>query len=161
MRVVVSSNSNAGLDSEVSHHFGRCPYFTVVDEEKGKVTSVKVVENPFYNSHVPGQVPMFVKKLCADVMLAGGMGRRAISMFQNYGIECCTGAGGRVTDALEDYLSGTLGNSAPCAESTRHAGECGSDHEDSKKRRLRDQAEALLKEVDNVIVRLPDDDGDE
>ncbi len=157
MRVVVSSNSDEGLKSSVSHHFGRCPFFTVVDVENHSIQSVQVVDNPFYSSHVPGQVPAFVRKLCADVMLSGGMGRRAISMFGDYGIQCVTGASGLIEMAVSNFLAGELDQSAPCAESQSHSGNCGSDAEDPDARRLRERAAQLLDQMDDIIVRLPDD----
>ena len=31
MRIAVSADTNQGLESQVAHHFGRCPYFVLVD----------------------------------------------------------------------------------------------------------------------------------
>lgn len=121
MRIVVSSDSNTGLESSVSNHFGRCPFFTLVDVESGEIHSVRSVENPFFDSHAPGQVPLFIRKLGADAMLAGGMGRRAIDMFLEYGIGCATGAGTTVRNAVDDFLSGRLVQAAPCRESVMHS----------------------------------------
>ena len=42
MRVAISSEGDQGLESIVSHHFGRCPYFTIVDIEDQKASSVEV-----------------------------------------------------------------------------------------------------------------------
>ena len=54
-------------------------------------------------------------------MLAGGMGRRAIALFQQYGIEAVTGAAGTVRHALEQYLGGALQGAEPCRESIAHS----------------------------------------
>jgi predicted Fe-Mo cluster-binding NifX family protein len=56
-------------------------------------------------------------------MLAGGMGRQAIGIFQEYGIQAVTGATGSVRHALEQYLVGTLQRTEPCRESIKHAHE--------------------------------------
>jgi predicted Fe-Mo cluster-binding NifX family protein len=53
-------------------------------------------------------------------MLAGGMGQRAVSFFQQYGIEAVTGASGTVRRSLESYLGGELSGVEPCAESQHH-----------------------------------------
>jgi predicted Fe-Mo cluster-binding NifX family protein len=108
MRVAVSADDSKGLDSVVSPHFGRCPYYVLVDLEGGEVTEVSAVQNPYYGQHQPGQVPGFINSQGAQVMLAGGMGRRAISFFQEYGIQAATGASGTVRHALEQYLGGAL-----------------------------------------------------
>ena len=86
MRIAVSADNKQGLDSVVSPHFGRCPYFVLVDLEGSQVQGVREVDNPFYGDHQPGQVPGFIASLRANVMLTGGMGGRAIMFFQQYGI---------------------------------------------------------------------------
>jgi predicted Fe-Mo cluster-binding NifX family protein len=120
MRIAVSSESNLGLESPVSGHFGRCPYFTLVDVQGREVVTVESVENPFYQQHQPGQVPSFIQSKQANVMLTGGMGRRAITFFQQFNIEPVTGAQGTVAQALEQYLGGALEGAAPCPESEQH-----------------------------------------
>lgn len=121
MRIVVSSEGDGTLDSKVSEHFGRCPRFAVVDVEDGSIRKVMSLENPFYASHTPGSVPSFIRKLEADVMIAGGMGRRAISMFRDTGIICSTGAAGTVRSAINSYLAGNMSDAAPCRESLDHS----------------------------------------
>lgn len=120
MRVAISIDTNDGLDSIVAHHFGRCPFFAFVDMEGNEVKAVEVVENPHYAHHQPGMVPGFIHEHNADVMLSGGMGRKAIDFFQQYGIETATGATGTVRNALEKYMDGELSGAAPCRESVEH-----------------------------------------
>ncbi len=153
MKIVVSSDSNRKLDSSVSHHFGRCPYFTVVNLDDNEISSVESVENPYFNGHSPGQVPAFIKELDADVMLAGGMGRRAISIFENYGIKCSTGAAGTVRNAVNSYAAGSLSAAMPCRESVEHSHDV---YEHEPAERLKEEAAALLDKLDEIIVKLPD-----
>ncbi len=120
MRIAVSAETNNELDSVVAEHFGRCPYFALVDLEGTEVKAVEVVANPFYNGHQPGQVPAFIYSQQANVMLSGGMGGRAIQFFEQYGIQTATGASGTVRSALERYLGGELSGAAPCKESVEH-----------------------------------------
>ena len=121
MRIAISTDDNNGLDSQVSAHFGRCPYFTLVDVDGQEVKEVSAVDNPYYGNHTPGQVPAFIHSQSADVMLAGGMGRRAMGFFQEYGIQAVTGASGTtVRQALQGYLGGELRDAEPCVESHQH-----------------------------------------
>jgi len=120
VRIAVSADTRNGLDSIVATHFGRCPFFVLIDVEDGKVKSHSVIDNPFYATHEPGQVPQFVSQQGADVMLTGGMGGRAVQFFQQAGVQAVTGASGTVRAALESYLRGDLTGSAPCAESEAH-----------------------------------------
>ena len=155
MRIVVSSDTDRKLDSSVSHHFGRCPFFTIVDFVGDRITSVESTENPYFNAHSPGQVPSFIRSLEADVMLAGGMGRRAISIFESFGISCSSGAAGSVKSAVENYIAGSLPGASPCRESIEHShGESGYEKEPAE--RLREEATALLEKLDEIIVKLPD-----
>ncbi len=120
MRIAISAENNLGLESEVAHHFGRCPFFALVEVDQNEIQSVSVIDNPFYAGHQPGQVPGFIKEQNADVMLSGGMGGRAIQFFNQFGIDTATGASGTVKHAVTEFLSGNLSGTAPCAESVEH-----------------------------------------
>jgi predicted Fe-Mo cluster-binding NifX family protein len=120
MRIAISLQTNAGLDSVVANHFGRCPFFALVDMEDNEVQGIEIIANPYHAAHQPGQVPQLIRGYKADVMLSGGMGGRAIRSFGQFGIEAATGAEGTVRTTLEKYLGGQLSEAAPCAESTAH-----------------------------------------
>lgn len=120
MRIAVSADSSTGLDSLISAHFGRCPFFILVDVEGQDITQIKVVDNPYYGHHEPGQVPAFIHSQGAQVMLTGGMGHRAVDFFQQFGIQAVTGASGTLRQALQSYLGGELHGAEPCMESQEH-----------------------------------------
>ncbi len=155
MRIAISSDNKNGLDSIVSPHFGRCPHFTLVDVEGEQVKAINAVDNPYYSKHRPGQVPAFINSHGVNVMLTGGMGRRAILYFEQFGIQPATGAGGTVRQALERYLGGELQGAAPCRESVEHAHE----HDDGAYEkdeigRLREEADMLRQQLDEATARL-------
>jgi len=157
MRVVVSADDSNGLDSVVSPHFGRCPYFVLVDLEGRDVQAVHAVSNPYYSHHQPGQVPGFIHSQGASVMLTGGMGGRAIAFFQQYRIQAVTGASGTVRHALEQYLGGGLQGAEPCRESLEHGhGESPTEggYEQDEIGRLREEAEMLQQQLAEVTERL-------
>lgn len=120
MKIAISVETNNALDSVVAHHFGRCPYFALIEIENNQIQDVEVIVNPFYNNHQPGQVPGFIHEQGANVMLSGGMGRRAIEFFEQYGIQTATGVAGTARYALERFLGGELDGAAPCKESEEH-----------------------------------------
>jgi predicted Fe-Mo cluster-binding NifX family protein len=157
MRIAISADNNNGLDSVVSPHFGRCPYYVVVDVDDQEVSQISILENPFYGNHQPGQVPGFINAQGANVMLAGGMGRRAIGFFEQLGIQAVTGASGSVRHALEKYLGGELQEAAPCRESLQHAHEEDSskaEYEEDEAGRLREEIEMLQQQVSEAMERL-------
>lgn len=127
MRIAISAQTNNDLQGEVAQHFGRCPFFALVDVEDGAIKNVQIVDNPFLSGHQVGQVPGFIKNQNADVMLSGGMGGRAIQFFEQFGIGVSTGVRGTVETAVRQYLNGELYEAAPCAESVAHGH--GHDHD--------------------------------
>ena len=129
MKIAVTSETPQGLESKVNHHFGRCPYYTIVTVENGAIASAQAIPNPGADGHGPGELPALIKQLGVDVLLTGGMGPRAVDFFTRYGIEVATGAQGTVRSAVEAYLAGRLRGYTPCKEhgqdEGRHHGEGG------------------------------------
>ncbi len=95
-------------------------------------------------------------------MLTGGMGGRAIAFFRQFGIEGVTGAYGTVRQSVERYLGGQLKGAAPCKESQEHGhGDIVSlkdpvegEYEQDDLGRLREEAEMLRRQLDEVAGRL-------
>ena len=108
--------SNKELEAEISMHFGRCPYYVIVEVDKGEIKQpVKVIANPYASSHgQPGEVPFFLKEQQIDVIIAGGMGPRAMRFFNQYGIRVIAKGKGKVKEVVEDFLKGKIKNSKPC-----------------------------------------------
>ncbi|UCF71926.1 MAG: NifB/NifX family molybdenum-iron cluster-binding protein [Deltaproteobacteria bacterium] len=113
-KIALACEDNQGVNGQISQHFGRCPYYLIVDVEGYEIKKTDSVSNPYYNNHVPGMVPQFINKRGVDVMIAGGMGPRAIDMFTNLGIEVVTGAIGNVGNVLQAYLRGEISGVQPC-----------------------------------------------
>ncbi|MBN2502048.1 MAG: NifB/NifX family molybdenum-iron cluster-binding protein [Anaerolineales bacterium] len=120
MRIAFSTEDKNGLDSRISHHFGRCPSYILVDLDGEEVKAVQSIANPFFAQHQPGMVPEFIHNHDVKVMVSGGMGRRAIEFFAQYGIDVATGANGTVQASLDAYLNGALSGAQPCRESVEH-----------------------------------------
>lgn len=100
MKVAISTD-----DDYVSPHFGRCPYFTIVEIEDGKVVSKEVINNP---GHQPAFLPQFLSERKVSCIIAGGMGRRAEGLFSEKGIETVVGISGRVDEVIYKLSKGTL-----------------------------------------------------
>lgn len=94
-----------GLDEQIGQHFGRVPTYTIVDMETNKV---EIIPNTSTHTGGSGYPPEVIQKTGANVMLCGGLGRRAIGMFENMGIMVFVGAQGTVKNALQMYKEGQL-----------------------------------------------------
>ncbi|MTI61751.1 MAG: dinitrogenase iron-molybdenum cofactor [Firmicutes bacterium] len=88
-----------------AQHFGHCPQFTIVEVDENKVLNKEVIDNP---GHQPGFLPKFLRDHGVDVIIAGGMGRKAVDLFNQFDIEVVTGASGSVMDGIRLYLEGSL-----------------------------------------------------
>ena len=89
----------------VAQHFGRAPEYIFVTIEDNKVIETKSLFNP---GHSVGSIPQFIHEQGATCMITGGIGRRAIDFFNQYGIEVIKGINGSVNDTIEKILDGTL-----------------------------------------------------
>ena len=121
MRIAFSAGTKHGLESPISPHFGRCPYYVFVDlDEKNEINSVTSIVNENAQNHAPGELPAYIKAQGADVMISGGMGGRAVEFFHQSNVKVATGASGTVQESLDNYLNGNLRGDAPCSESVEH-----------------------------------------
>jgi len=116
LKIGVAVSDKEGMEAEVSSHFGRCPYYVILEAEEGEIKQpVKVLPNPYASSHgMPGEVPSFLKEQGIEVIIAGGMGPRAVDFFNQFGIKVVTGAAGKVSEAVDEFLKGELKGSESC-----------------------------------------------
>jgi len=91
--------------SFVSAHFGRCPSFTLIDIEEGKITRKDIIDNP---GHQPGAIPQFLHQKGVECIICGGMGQRAIRFFDEFGIQAIVGINGKVDEVIEKLIKGEL-----------------------------------------------------
>ncbi len=117
MKIAVASDGVS-----ISEHFGHCAAFLIYHIESGAIGKVEAVEPP---AHRPGVIPNFISDLGAQVVIAGGMGQGAVSIFDEKGIEVITGAEGLAENAVSLYLAGKLASSGSVCSKHEHAGECG------------------------------------
>jgi predicted Fe-Mo cluster-binding NifX family protein len=119
-RIALACDDDLGLEGQLSAHFGRCPCYTLVDVQDGEINKTEVIANPYYNQHQPGVIPHFINTKGVHVMIAGGMGPRAIDLFTQFGIEVATGAMGKVGNVVAAYLRGEISGVQACEEHRGH-----------------------------------------
>ncbi|RJS85986.1 dinitrogenase iron-molybdenum cofactor biosynthesis protein [Candidatus Bathyarchaeota archaeon] len=104
VKVAFAAEDDKGVESNISAHFGRCPYYVYVEVERGKIKSLEVKKNPFLNVHEPGALPRLMADEGVDVIVAGGMGPRAANLFRTFGIKTIIGVRGTVESALRTLM---------------------------------------------------------
>jgi len=117
MRIAISAEDRLDNEAVVAEHFGRCSKFLVyeVNEDK-EVLREEVFSNPLQGGHGGAcELPVYVKEYNANVIIAGGMGRKAVMQFNQFGIQVITAPGMDVREALFAYLKGDLNGYQECA----------------------------------------------
>jgi predicted Fe-Mo cluster-binding NifX family protein len=70
-------------------HFGHCEQFAIIDAENNKVSDETLVNPP---PHEPGLLPGWLAEKGVTDVIAGGMGQRAINLFNQQKINVYVGA---------------------------------------------------------------------
>ena len=95
-------------DGLLSMHFGHCRTMALVDADPATqaILQRKDIEAP---PHQPGLLPRWLGEQGVNVVIAGGMGVRARTLFEELGIRVIVGAPAAPPERLvADYLAGTL-----------------------------------------------------
>ena len=105
MKICIPTMGRRGMDEQVGEHFGRVPTYTIVDIGTNDVI---VIDNDSVHMGGTGYAPDLISRTGANVMVCGGLGRRAIGLFEQACIEVYVGASGTVRDALRMFNEGKL-----------------------------------------------------
>ena len=92
-------------NNQVSAHFGRCPSFAIIELQGKEVSSKEIIPNP---GHRTGFLPKFLAEKGVHTIICGGMGRRAIDLFNEKGIKSIVGVSGDIDEVIHKYLKGQL-----------------------------------------------------
>ncbi|ANQ53666.1 dinitrogenase iron-molybdenum cofactor biosynthesis protein [Thermosipho affectus] len=107
MLIAIPVIENKGEDSIISEHFGHAPYFAFIKVNENKIEEIKIEKNP-YEEHGPGMIPEYIHKNGAKVLIVRGIGARAISFFEQYGIKVIRGASGSIKEIVTSFISGHI-----------------------------------------------------
>ena len=124
----------ASVGTEVGGHFGHCEHFRIYTVEDGRILGEELVPNP---EHKPGFLPNFLGDMGVEVVIAGGMGAHAVSLFQQRNIKTMMGVQGDARAAVEQYLKGELKSTDAVCHHHDHEHEhhhdhhCGGHHHDA------------------------------
>lgn len=88
MKIAIPSETDAGLESIRSRHFGHAAYMTVVEfDDDMNIVSVESVKNADHDAVGCGGVIDFVSGIGVDGILTVGMGMPPFTRFTNAGIK--------------------------------------------------------------------------
>jgi predicted Fe-Mo cluster-binding NifX family protein len=96
------------VDGKLAMHFGHCERFALIDVDPTgkKILKRMDIEAP---PHQPGLLPGWLAERGAKMIIAGGMGQRAMALFSEQGIQVIVGAPGDTPDRLvAAFIAGDL-----------------------------------------------------
>jgi predicted Fe-Mo cluster-binding NifX family protein len=109
-------------DGLLCPHFGHCQQFAMVEAnpETKTITGVTMLTPP---AHEPGVLPQWLHQSGANVIIAGGMGQRAVELFTRAGVRVIIGAPVQKPEEVAmAYVNGSLATGDNACDST---GDCG------------------------------------
>jgi predicted Fe-Mo cluster-binding NifX family protein len=95
-------------NGRLAAHFGHCEQFALfdVDPDQKKIVDSRFLDAP---PHQPGLLPAWLAERGATVVIAGGMGQRAQSLFNQNNITVVIGAASVEPERIvADYIGGSL-----------------------------------------------------
>jgi predicted Fe-Mo cluster-binding NifX family protein len=119
VRIVIPVEDESGLDARLSRHFGRAPYFVVIDlDENGNVLSQKSIPNLSEHFGGTGRPPDRILQLQPNALITYGMGPRALDIFQNARVAVLRANADTVKEIIASYNRDEL---AELTEGCHHA----------------------------------------
>ena len=93
-------------EGKLAAHFGHCREFALLEVEDNQIKSKETLVPP---PHEPGVLPKWLHDQGTNVIIAGGMGARALDLFAQSNIKVIVGASALAPEALvNQYLENTL-----------------------------------------------------
>jgi predicted Fe-Mo cluster-binding NifX family protein len=116
-------------NGRLNSHFGGSRHFALIEVDPKAKTTFRTETLPA-PEHQPGAFPRWLQSQGVEVVIAGGIGHRALALFAQQGINVVAGLpDGPVEALVEAYLNGQLtGKPERCAHHHEHGHEHGHDH---------------------------------
>jgi len=120
-RVIVPAEDQKGLNARLAEHFGRAPYFAVVElSENGEVANVNTVPNVGEHAGGMGQAHDHILELKPTAIIVYGMGPRGLITFQNAGVAILKANANTVGEVVNAYKEDKLQELTEGCEHAHH-----------------------------------------
>jgi predicted Fe-Mo cluster-binding NifX family protein len=120
-RLIVPAEDQKGLSARLAEHFGRAPYYAVVDlDDNGEVANVKTVPNVGEHAGGMGYSHDHILGLKPNAIVVYGMGPRGLMSFQNAGVAVLKANAQTVGEVVEAYKQDKLQELTEGCEHAHH-----------------------------------------
>jgi predicted Fe-Mo cluster-binding NifX family protein len=118
---VVPVVDESGLNAQLSQHFGRAPFFAVVElSENSEIVNVKTVSNIGEHFGGSGQRADFILQLKPNAIITYGMGPRGLNIYQSVRVAVLRANANTVKEVIDAYKSDRLQELTEGCHHARH-----------------------------------------
>lgn len=125
MRIAFPTIKESGPDDQVHDHFGSAGFFLILDSETGESKCIRNQDQ--HHKHGQCQPGKFLGSEKVDAIIAGGMGKGALSKLGRQGIAIYRGVEGSISENLTLFKAGKLPQFSmehACSDSDHHQHHC-------------------------------------
>ena len=121
VRIVVPVLDDRGLDAQLSEHFGRAPYFAVIDvADDGRIVAQDAIANVSEHFGGVGRPPDRILQLKPTALVTYGMGPRALAIFQQARVAVLRADANTLSTMIAAYVSDQLEELTEGCHEARH-----------------------------------------
>jgi predicted Fe-Mo cluster-binding NifX family protein len=123
-RVVIPTEDQNGLKARLAEHFGRAPYYTIVElNENGEVSNVKTAPNVGEHAGGMGFSHDHILEHKPTALIVYGMGPRGLTSFQDAGVAVLKANANTVSEVISAYKNDALPELTEGCEHAHHKDE--------------------------------------
>jgi predicted Fe-Mo cluster-binding NifX family protein len=109
VRIVIPVSEEKGIESQLSQHFGRAPFYSIVDlNGKGEIIENNTIANTSEHFGGVGLPPERIMKLKPKALVTYGLGSKALQMFQDGDVAVLRTEANNVREVVEAYNNDEL-----------------------------------------------------
>lgn len=121
VRIVVPVSDDRGIDAYLSQHFGRAPFYAIIDlDEKGQMIGQRTIANTSEHFGGSGNPPDRILQLQPKALITYGMGPRALRIFQNSRVAVLRTSLNTVREVITAYNNNELQELTQGCHHARH-----------------------------------------
>ena len=120
-RIVIPTEDKSGLEAILAEHFGRAPYYTIVDlDENNQNIGIRTEVNKGEHVGGTGHPHEHLLALKPNIFVVKGMGPGCLSSLQDAGINVLKATGTTVKEIVESFKEGKLTELVGACEHAHH-----------------------------------------
>jgi predicted Fe-Mo cluster-binding NifX family protein len=120
-KVIIPTENQQGLNARLAEHFGRAPYYTIVElDDSGEVSNVKTVSNVGEHAGGMGYAHDNILTYKPTALIVYGMGPRGLMTFQSAGVAVLKANADTVNKVIAAYKNDELPELTEGCEHAHH-----------------------------------------